>query len=300
LGGEALYKPLREQRHETLRVRSLDTHLTRWGPPALAGESPVVMLHGWLDTGGTFQFLVDSFKKEWPCVALDWRGFGRSEWPQEGYSFPDYLGDLDALLAKISPIAPVHLIGHSMGGNIGNLYAGLRPERVRSLINLEGLGLTRTSPQDAPKRLRKWLDQIAAPAKEKTYNSFEQLTSVIQYRYPRFPPGIAALVAQMWGKTDEEGRVTLAADPRHHWVNPQIYKREDSEAIWAQISAPMLLVIGELSDYLKALGADGAVQAVHQAFPGADIHTLAGAGHMLHIEQPRTLAPLIEAFLESH
>jgi pimeloyl-ACP methyl ester carboxylesterase len=294
------YQALRQPRRETLRVRGLEMHLTRWGPAPSAREPPVFLLHGWLDAGETFQFLVDAFKKDWPVVAPDWRGFGRSEWPQEGYGFPDYLGDFDALLDQIAPDAAVRVVGHSMGGNIANLYAGLRPARVRCVINLEGLGLPRTSPQDAPKRMRKWLDQIKSPTVEKTYNSFEQLASIVQFRYPRFTPAAAAFVARVWGMPDENGRVRLAADPRHHWVNPILYKREDAEATWGEIRAPALVVLGQESDYLPRLGADGTIEALRAAHPGAEVVSIEGAGHMLHIERPDAVAPVIEAFLDAH
>jgi pimeloyl-ACP methyl ester carboxylesterase len=263
-------------------------------------EPPVFLLHGWLDVGDTFQFMVDALRKDWPLIAPDWRGFGRSEWPQEGYGFPDYLGDLDALLDQISPHAPARIVGHSMGGNIANLYAGLRPDRVRCVINLEGFGLPRTSAQDAPKRMRKWLDQIKIPATEKNYNSFEQLAAIIQFRYTRFSPATAAFVAQVWGTHDENGRVRLAADPRHHWVNPIIYKREDAEATWREIRAPLLMVLGEESDYLKRLGADGTLEALRSTHPDVEIASIADAGHMLHIERPELVAPLVEAFLDAH
>src|ERR1700734_2209803 len=108
------YQVLRAPRHETARVRGLDMHLTRWGPPPSESVSPIVLLHGWLDTGDTFQFMVDALCRDRPLVALDWRGFGRSEWPKEGYWFPDYLGDLDVLLDQLSPELPVRLVGHSM------------------------------------------------------------------------------------------------------------------------------------------------------------------------------------------
>jgi pimeloyl-ACP methyl ester carboxylesterase len=294
------YQALRQPRHEILRLRGLDMHLTRWGPPPTALRPPIFLLHGWLDVGDTFQFMVDACKKDWPFVAPDWRGFGRSEWPQEGYGFPDYLGDFDALMDRISPIAPACIVGHSMGGNIANLYAGLRPERVRGVVNLEGFGLNRTCAQDAPKRMRKWLDQIKSPATEKNYNSFEQLTAVIQYRYPRFSPATAAFVAQAWGTPDEGGRVRLSADPRHHWVNPILYKREDAEATWREIRAPLLMMLGEESEYLKRLGADGTIEALRSAHPGVEIASIAGAGHMLHIEKPESVAPLVEAFLDAH
>jgi pimeloyl-ACP methyl ester carboxylesterase len=258
------------------------------------------LLHGWLDAGETFQFIVDAFRNDWPFIAPDWRGFGRSEWPQEGYGFPDYLGDLDALMDEMSPAAPARIVGHSMGGNIANLYAGLRPERVRCVVNLEGLGLPRTSPRDAPKRMRKWLDQIKNATTEKSYNSFEQLAAVIQFRYQRFSPAAAAFVARVWGVSDENHRVRLAADPRHHWVNPILYKREDAEATWSEIRAPLLMVLGEESDYLTRLGADGTLEALRAANPNADVVSIAGAGHMLHIERPEAVAPVIEAFLDAH
>jgi pimeloyl-ACP methyl ester carboxylesterase len=294
------YRALRQPRHETLRVRGLNLHLTRWGPEPSATVSPVFLLHGWLDAGETFQLLVDAFRKDWPVIAPDWRGFGRSEWPQEGYGFPDYLGDFDAMMDEISPLAPAYIVGHSMGGNIANLYAGIRPERARCVVNLEGFGLPRTSAQDAPKRMRKWLDQIKGPAIEKNYNSFEQLTAVIQYRYPRFSPATAAFVAQVWGRPDEDGRVRLAADPRHHWVNPILYKREDAEATWREIRAPLLMMMGEESEYLKRLGADGTPEALLRAHPGMELASIAGAGHMLHIERPELVAPPVEAFLDAH
>lgn len=257
------------------------------------------MLHGWLDAGDTFQFVVDQFAKDWPIVAPDWRGFGKSEWPQEGYSFPDYLGDLDGLLDQLVPQGAVALVGHSMGGNIANLYAGLRPERVRCVVNLEGLGLPRTASGESPKRMRKWLDQIKTPAVEKSYESLEQFEKVIQHRYPRFAREVTRFVAGVWGK-EEAGRVRQSSDPRHHWVNPIIYKREDAEATWREIKAPLLLLVGEKSEFLPRLGPDGTMSALRATYPKVAIQSVPDAGHMLHIERPAAVAPLIEAFLDAH
>jgi pimeloyl-ACP methyl ester carboxylesterase len=295
-----VYLPQRAPRHESVRVRGLQMHLTRWGPPPSASDPPLFLLHGWLDSGATFQFLVDAFQRDYPIVAPDWRGFGRSEWPQEGYGFPDYLGDLDALLDALSPVYPVKLLGHSMGGNIANLYAGLRPERVKCVVNLEGFGLSRTTSSDSPRRMRKWLDQIKTPATEKGYNSMEQFAAVIQFRYPRFSAETTQFVARIWGAIDEEGRVKQASDPRHHWVNPILYKREDAEATWKEMRAPMLMMLGEESDYLPRLGPDGTLEALRNTFPGVEIQSIPGAGHMLHIERPASVAPHVEAFLEAH
>ena len=291
---------LREPRHETVRVRGLDLHLTRWGPPPAGSASPVFLLHGWLDCGETFQFMVDSLPADWPLVAPDWRGFGRSEWPHQGYWFPDYLADLDALLDQLSPAAPARLVGHSMGGNIACSYAGIRPERVRCVVNLEGFGLARTSPAQAPARMRKWLEQLKAPAARKEYASFEELAAIVQFRYPRFLASQAAFVAKAWGALGATGRVRLKGDPRHHWINPVLYKREDAEACWREMQAPLLLLAGRESDMLAKLGADGIPAAFRAIFPRVEIDEIAGAGHMLHIERPAAVAALVKAFMAAH
>jgi pimeloyl-ACP methyl ester carboxylesterase len=286
-------------RHEKVRLRGLDLHLTRWGPEPAGSDAPVVLLHGWLDTSDTFQFMVDALRREWPLVALDWRGFGSSEWPREGYWFADYFADLEALLELLSPGAPARLVGHSMGGNVASMYAGLRPERVRCVVSLEGFGLARTSPHAAPVVLRKWLDQVKAVPVAKDYGSLEQLASIIRHRYPRFTEERALFVAAAWSEP-AAGRVRLKGDPRHRWVNPIRYRREDAEACWREVEAPLLLVLGDESELLHTLGADGGDAAFRRIIPHVEIVRIPEAGHMLHIEKPELIAPLIEDFLSAH
>jgi pimeloyl-ACP methyl ester carboxylesterase len=260
----------------------------------------VFLLHGFQDTGDTFQFLVDAFEKDWPLFALDWRGFGWSAWAQDGYWFPDYVADLDALLTQLCADEPARLIGHSMGGNIASLYAGLRPGRVRCIVNLEGVGLPRTAADQAPARLRQWLDQIRSVPRSKNYDSFEQLASIILFRYPRITPAQSEFIARAWGRLDDDGRVRLLGDARHRWVNPVLYKREDAEAIWREIRAPMLLLLGRDSELLARLGSDGSETALRAMIPGSEVAYIEDAGHMLHIEKPQVIAPLIESFLSAH
>ena len=294
------YRVLRAARHETLRIRGLDMHVRSWGPAPRADEPRWLLLHGYQDTGDTFQFLVDAFERDWPLTALDWRGFGRSEWGQNGYWFQDYLADLDALLDLLCGDSPVRLVGHSMGGNIASLYAGVRPQRVRSLVNLEGFGMPRTSPDLAPAQLARWLDQVKSIPPLKNYESFDQLASIICHRYPRFGEARAGFVARVWGRLEADGRVHLLGDPRHRWINPTLYQREDAAACWRRISAPVLMVVGELSEHLPRLGADGAEGAMRSIIREVEIARIAGVGHMLHIEQPEAIAALIERFSNTH
>jgi pimeloyl-ACP methyl ester carboxylesterase len=104
-------------------IRGLDYHCRIWGNP----RAPIiVLLHGFQDVSASWQFTVDALQGDWFIVAPDWRGYGLTQWSgADAYWFPDYLGDLDALLDEFSLDAPVNLVGHSMGGNVGGLYAGV-------------------------------------------------------------------------------------------------------------------------------------------------------------------------------
>jgi len=158
----------------------------------------------------------------------------------------------------------------------------------------------RTSPERAPARLIEWLDQIKTVPPLRTYDSFEHLASIIQFRYPRFGEVRSRFIAAAWGKIESDGRVHLLGDARHRWVNPLLYKREDAEAMWRAVRAPMLMVLGEKSDYLAKLGEDGTDEAWRAMVRHIEIVHIAEAGHMLHIERPEAIAPLIERFLDEH
>ena len=54
----------------------------------------------------------------------------------------------------------MNLVGHSLGGNVAAMYAGIRPQRVARLVNLEGFGMPPTRPEQAPKRYARWLDEL--------------------------------------------------------------------------------------------------------------------------------------------
>jgi pimeloyl-ACP methyl ester carboxylesterase len=160
LAGVQAYQPQVADRSEWHPVRGLQMHVRRWRTDG-ADPAPLVMLHGWMDCSASYQFIVDHLHGAWELFAPDWRGFGLSDrTPADTYWFPDYLGDLDQLLDRIAPGQPVNLLAHSMGGNIAMMYAGVRPERVRRVINLEGLGLRATRPAQAPRRYQRWLDEL--------------------------------------------------------------------------------------------------------------------------------------------
>lgn len=288
------YTPRRPPAHEEQSVRGVRHHLTIW--PG-SDPDPLFLLHGWMDAGETFQFLVDAMSDHWTCIAPDWRGFGRTQWPDDGYWFPDYFADLEELLDRRAPDSPVTLIGHSMGGNIATLYAGIRPERVRRVVCIEGFGLARTHPEQAPGRYRKWLDQVREPPEFANFSSVEAFALLLQRRNPRLSAAHANFIARIWAVDAEDGTVRARADPSHKRVNPLLYRRDESEACWREITAPVLYITAEHSDFLQRLGEDGTAKSMAKIIAGLQPCVIPDASHMVHHEQPESLAREIQRFL---
>src|SRR5579862_7611896 len=191
------YEPRRVPWQEDVDVRGLRHRLTWWGERT---TTPIVLLHGFLDSGATWQFLADRLPASWTLVAPDWRGFGDTEWAPGGYWFPDYFADLDVLLDKLVPQSRARVIGHSMGANVATMYGGIRTERLRWLVNLEGLGLTPTQPAEAPERYAKWLHELRDPPLHGSYISAAQLASLLHRRNPRLSTDVCEYIARAWSR----------------------------------------------------------------------------------------------------
>jgi pimeloyl-ACP methyl ester carboxylesterase len=301
---ENAYLPRRPARSHFIHRRGLRHHLLRWGDTALATPErpPLVLLHGWMDVAASFQFVVDALARERLVVAPDWRGFGQSDsTASDSYWFPDYLADLDALLDAQSPGLPIDLLGHSMGGNVAMIYAGVRPERIRRLINLEGFGLPDSRTEQAPSRYAQWLDELKVPAGLRPYDSLAEVAARLRRTNPLLPADKAAWLAPRWSRVDEAGRFHLLADPAHKRVNPIGYRKDEVLACWRRIAAPVLWVEGDRTRLEQWWGhryPRSEFDARLAEVPRVEKHVLSPAGHMLHHDQPEALAALIEAFLD--
>ncbi len=281
------YKTKRSRRVKRLRIRGVEYAINEWGNSA---DPLFIYLHGWGDTGSTFQFVVDELEQDWFVVAPDWRGFGGSASRTRAYWFPDYLADLDHILRHYSPDAAVRIVGHSMGGNVAGIYAGTFPERVSMFANIEGFGLPDAQPQEAPARYRTWIEQDEAGAEFFDYANFNALARRLRCRNPGMTPAQAEYVAREWAEENAAGRVVLRADSAHKLPNPVLYRRAEAEACWRETSAATILIVGRRSHFVTP---DDPLFAQQKA------RWIEDAGHMLHFERPGELAGIIEEFLSS-
>ncbi len=299
-----MYQAKRHCRSEFVPIRNLTYHVQVWGDPQ-PGKVPLVMVHGWMDVAASYQFVVDALAHDRYIIAPDWRGYGKTQaGGADNFWFPDYLADLDFLLDHYAPGQQVNLVGHSMGGNVVMLYGGVRPERIRRLVNLEGFGMPATIPAQAPGRYAKWMDELkqlhSGEMDLKAYDSAEGVARRLMKTNPRLGQDKADWLARHWAAPTANGQWAIQGDAAHKISNAQLYRVEEVLEIYKRLSMPVLAV--EASDNSLDLWWRGkfTLAQYHERLlvvPQVEIARIEDAGHMMHHDQPEVLAGLIERFV---
>ncbi|MDP2452370.1 MAG: alpha/beta hydrolase [Polaromonas sp.] len=303
-----MYKEKRLSRSEYVPIRGINYHVLHWGE-AQSSLPPLVLVHGWMDVAASWQFVVDAlspaFAQGRTILAPDWRGYGKTgTLGADNFWFPDYLADLDFLLDHYAPDQPVDLVGHSMGGNVAMLYAGVRPERIRKLVNLEGFGMPATKPSQAPGRFAQWMDELKSLHKGemalKPYNDVDGVARRLMRTNPRLSQDKADWLARHWAAPDAQGQWRILGDAAHKVTNAQLYRVDEVQEIYQRISASTLAV--EASDDSLGKWWEGKYTLAQyherlQSVPQVRTAVIVDAGHMLHHDQPEPLARLFEDFL---
>ena len=262
------------------------------------------MLHGFMDTGASFEPLCEHLEDSFFCVAPDLRGFGESSGSNNrlGYFFYEYLADLFSIIEHFGNNQPIHLLGHSMGGNIASMYAGSFPEQVSHFINIEGFGIQDMPPALGPARIKEWITEIQHEPNHISYESMDQLCNRLQKRNPTANEDDLRFYANRITSTTSEG-VSIKMDPKHRWPHPHLFQLSNIREFWKNIQAKCLLIHGDQSEMLSvhfSSEPDPYEELGKRLsyFPvSSKVHVMKDCGHLIHIEQPEALAKRIFAFV---
>ena len=286
-------------RTQKLNVRGLQCNIQEWGD---ASKPSLFLLHGWMDCGASFQFIAPMLVDHFHLVAPDFRGFGESEHAPGGYYFPDYFADLDVILEHFSPQAPANLVGHSMGGQIALMYAGIRPHRVASLLSLEAIGLAETNSDLTTKKYRQWMTQILSNEPSKVYPDINTLKRSIYAGNPSLSDEMIDQLATLWGRpVGDDGAMMLKHDHAHRYANPVRYNFEDTLEVWKQITARVGLVMAADSYFYSHYTESGRLKFAREllSITDTDYFLIENCNHMLHLEKPEDTASSIRQFFAS-
>jgi pimeloyl-ACP methyl ester carboxylesterase len=149
-------------------------------------KPPLVLAHGFSDSGACWASLIRVLVRDWSVVAYDARGHGDSGAPDAGYSGEDQADDLLGLLDALRLEHPV-LMGHSMGGETVGWAAVKRPGAIRALV-LEDSGIPflpsgafgREQRESLRKGLAAWVRSLQS-------QSVEELIEQTRRTDPRWP-----------------------------------------------------------------------------------------------------------------
>ena len=280
--------PRNERRQ--MEPNGVHIHVRSWGEET---GTPVVISHGFLEQCTAWD-TVARLLNRW-VITYDQRGHGKSDHiaPDGFYHFFDYVADLDGLVTALNQ--PVDLIGHSMGGTVASIYTALRPNQVRRLVLIEGLG----PPDTTATMLQRGRQFLNHRRKPPTHTPLKDINEGVE-RMLRFNRSLtedtARTLVMRHTKYTETGTLDWAWDARHRSRSPRPFSTAQFIQYLQSISHPTLLVFGQNSQYLQIPDLEERIQAL----PNHTICTLPNVGHHPHQGCPELLcAHILTHLLES-
>jgi pimeloyl-ACP methyl ester carboxylesterase len=272
----------------------LRLHYVDWGNE---GAPPLLLVHGNRDHCRNWDWIAEALRDEFHIIAPDLRGHGDSQWVIGGtYPLVDYVYDIAQLIHQ-KQLAPLTIIGHSLGGSISMQYAGMYPESVAKLVSIEGFGpplpwIAARSKRGAPERMRDWVAQLRdlAGRAPRKYTGIDEAVARMRAANA-FLSGVQAKHLTTHGVCqNEDGTFSWKFDNYVRAHSPYLFNEAEMAELWAKITCPTLLVRGTQSwagdpvkdgraGYLK----DSTVVAIERA------------GHWVHHDQ---LSPVLAALRE--
>ena len=254
-------------------------HGAVWERPGTEAP-PLVLLHGIWDTWRTFAAVAPRLARGRSVYALDLRGHGDSDKPEQGYRHADYAADVLAVLRQL-PHGRADLLGFSLGALVATRLAAEHPGRLARLV-LEDPPLETAGD---PRRRAAW---------------FEALLELKRLPFEEVVDELAAMNPSRDRATNEASAralINTADGPFRAFLDGE-NAGADFPALLGRIAAsgPPTLVLRADPALGGALGDAGRDQLL-AALPGARLVEFPGAGHLIHAERPDEFVAAVEGFL---
>ncbi len=247
------------------------------------GEEALVILPGLLGSSANWQSIARRMGLSRTVYALDMRNHGQSPWA-DSMNYQVMAEDVAEFISAL-PDAPVHLLGHSMGGKAAMRLAFDQPGLIDALIVAD----------IAPVAYTHDFDELIEPMLSlnlEAINSRSDADVILQRSVDS--PGIRAFLLHNLHLDKELDQYTWRPNLKVLLDNVNEITGFDLQAS-DRYDGAALFIYGELSDYVTAGNRD----LIENHFAAATFHGLANAGHWLHAEQPRAFIETCESFLSN-
>ncbi|MFD6396194.1 alpha/beta fold hydrolase [Nocardia sp. NPDC060249] len=252
-------------------------------PPGKPDAATVVFGHGLLFGGWMFRAQLAALQGDYRCVTLDWRGQGDTPPTADGYDMDTLAADAVGVIRALD-VGPVHWVGLSMGGFVGQRLAARHGELLRSLTLLD----TSARAED--------------PAKIGEYHRL-----ALALRWFGIRPIAGRVATHLFGpsfRASDAGKDVVREWSRRLAGIDRIGTRNAVHGVTergavdgelAAITVPTQIIVG----------ADDAATPLPHArqiaslIPHARLHTIPACGHSSSLEQPEAVTELLRGFLAS-
>jgi pimeloyl-ACP methyl ester carboxylesterase len=272
----------------SLELRGQQLVWREWGNP----DAPaVIALHGWLDNAASFDALAVCLD-EVRLIAVDLPGHGLSDHrpPSATYNIWDDVPDL-SLLADTLGLDRYRVIAHSRGAVIATILAAAEPERVRSLVLLDGMFAPPFDPADTAELLQQFVHDHGRRlfGEGKLFRSIDEAIAARCKASGIDPRAARQLVSRSLKAVD--GGYRWRTDPRLRYASALRFSEANSRSILGSVRAPSLLITAS-----RGFEARYREHPLLDALPGLQRLSVDGCHHCHMLEQASQIATEIRHF----
>ncbi|MFT6528900.1 MAG: pimeloyl-ACP methyl ester carboxylesterase [Psychrosphaera sp.] len=254
-------------------------------------QIPILAIHGWLDNAASFIPLMNELP-EYNWTAIDLPGHGNSYHrpPHTHYHFIDWVSDLINIIDVKYGNKPVVIVGHSLGGMLATVLAGVYPELVKKLVVIDAVGLVTQS--EGATEIRKALDsRIAQSKKQKTKHISLNVAIKARANAGKIKSTSAELLVRR--NIDEtEGGFEWKTDKRLRTSSPVRLSEQQSISIIQHIASPVMLFVAKDGYEMVKSG----YKKYKSYYPNLIKKDVIGAHHC-HMDEPIGIALEIKRFI---
>jgi len=274
----------------------LRLHYVDWGN---RGAPPLLLVHGGRDHCRNWDWVAKSLRDEYHIIAPDLRGHGDSSWVLGGpYTLSDYVYDIAQLIHQ-QKLAPLTIIGHSLGGMISLRYTGIYPEMVKKVIAIEGLGfpperMAEKLSRPIEERMDEWVQGLRKTAgrQPRRYASVEDAYQRMQEENPHLSPEQARHLTVHGVNQNEDGTYSWKFDNYIRGQFPHEMDTAQNGALWNRIECPTQLFRGT-----ESWATDPRKDGRADYFRHAEYVDIENAGHWLHHDRLELFLDHVRRFL---
>lgn len=244
------------------------------------GDTPIIILHGLLGSGRNWHSIAASLAEQHRVIVPDLRNHGRSPHSAE-HHISDMVIDIVDLQHKLSA-TPAVVLGHSMGGLVLMELAFRAPEQLAGAIIADIV----------PKPHLSGVSLVLEAMSKLELGSFSEKQEIDEALARAIDDPLVRQFVLTNVAADGDGfrwRVNLPALQRF-LLESNAYRPGPTDVF----DGPTLFVRGGRSNYIE----ESDFPLIKHHFPGADIKTVADAGHWVHYEAPAQMLKLIETFVK--